>query len=473
METIRKSFNIFVPAKIVGDEDKSKPVRIGGIISSSIGDLEGDRLTGETVDYTPLKEGWGKIKFEHDSVNLKEPDNIIGFPLDVEERNGELWLLGELIPFEGIPDEQLSPQQRTAKSTYYLMKAIEEHNKRHPNKPQRLGFSVEGTVIRDKRTREIKKAILTSVVVTTKPVNRRTFASLLKSLSVGYGLSPAEQTGFGATRQESIDSYNKNQTKGERNMVFKNFEEALEYYLSQGLSEEDAKAKAKEYFEKQGKGDEPDTGDNEPDMGEPEPIQKSLKVAKAKFNEAIKSAKASLDVTLDIDFEELEESLRKSLKTDGDEIDLSDYFEAKQKSDVAMLEVVAALGEKQESLAKSIKAMAEGFNKFLEVNGYIHESVDFVKESQKLANQALLKSLKAKATTGIVPSDLLKGVEAYGQNRSEIQFEKLEKSVVADALFELYQKGKIPATAVSGYEGTGYVDERHKQQVIEYLSSKQ
>lgn len=471
-EYLAQSFSFFAPASLLKSQDvdgaAKEPYRIAGIITTEDEDMVKETLLLDNADTFYLENGWGKIKFEHDNRYLKEPDNIIGFPIKLVRDKGKLMIIGELIPFEGIPEDKMSPQQRLAKSVYNLMKAIEEHNKRHPENPQKIGFSVEGTILkRDNLTGKILKSNIMNVVLTTKPVNPNTYATLVKSLSVGYGMTPQTQTGLGATRKESIETSTKQ--KGEKNMVFKNFEEAKKYFLSQGLSEEEATAKAKEYFEKQNSKSE-----EEPPQETERPIQKSITLAKERFKSAVEHAKQVYALEDEEEFETLAKSLKKSVETitEGSEVDLTDYFINKGKADISLLEAIKSEGERQVHLAKSMQLIAEGFGEMLNTIDMLAKSMEFIKESQKLNNQALIKSLKTKASYSILPSDLISNVEYVDNNSTEARVEELNKSMVANALYELYKENKVPATVVSAYEGTGYIDSSIVPLVQSYIKSK-
>jgi len=87
-----------------------------------------------------------------------------------------------------------------------------------PNR--KLGFSIEGKVIR-RKDKTIEKAKIRNVAITNCPVNTDCTWNLLtksffsedlaiKSLSAGFGTSPATQTGGGALRTEGLDSDVKN-----------------------------------------------------------------------------------------------------------------------------------------------------------------------------------------------------------------------------------------------------------------------
>lgn len=477
-------FSFFAPAYLKKSSSGKNGYKIYGVISSETRDTQNEVLLTKGLDLSYLENGWGKIKYEHDNFLSKEPDNIIGFPERVIRKGGVIEFEGSLIPFdENVPDDMLTPQQRATKSAVGLMKAIEEYNALHPDKPQKIGFSVEGEYLeRDRATGIVMKARVRNVVLTTKPVNTTTFAKLVKSLSVGYGVTPETQTGFGATRLESIDGYKQQFYKGDSKMVFKDFEEAKKYFLSQGLSEEEAIKKAKEVMEKQSQ--KTNEGSSEPPTNDISEVQKSVAIDSLKKSIAIASSVE--EVQPDFEADTLSQKLIKSVETlhRGDNIDLSDYFTAKQETDVSVLEGVVAMLEKQDLLAKSIVALAQGLAQSISANENTTEkfakALSFIAESQKLSNQALLKSLKARADFNFAPSDLMKYdyVDNNAQNDDDVDLGKMNKSVIAKALYELAKDPSSGVTAidVSAYEGFRTLEDKHiplvKAKIKEMINNK-
>ena len=440
-------FSFFAPAFIIkgGANETTEVVRIGGVISSEDRDTDGEILKSSGMDFSYFNGGWGKVKFEHDNPMSKEPDNIIGFPTKLIRKGTLTAFEGELIPYNGIPDAQLTPQQRTAKSAHGLMKSIEEHNRRHPDNQQKLGYSIEGEYLqRDKKTGIVEKSRITNVVLTTKPKNTRTFANIMKSMNVGYGITPETQTGFGATRKESLDGTPKSKiSEGVKSMVFKSVDEAKKYFLSQGLSEEEATKKANEVTSK----------------GEPETAEKSL--SKNCFQKSIEFANAVEEIQPDIDTEKLSTSLKKSVNTMQNEgkIDLSAYFNAKQEADTSILEVVSAVAEKQDVIAKSLASLAQGLIAVVGENEGFAKSLETINAGQKINTQALLKSLKLKSDFNFAPSDVIKNLEIVDNvSGDEVDITRISKSVVSNALMALRAEGKASDNDVSAYEGARYME---------------
>lgn len=447
---MENTFNLFAPAYLKKGGEKEKTYKIVGVISTDKKDIDGEILLTEGLDLSYLEGGWGKIKYEHDNEISKEPDNVIGFPTKVIKKPKSIDIEAELIEFdENIPESELTPQQRNAKSVVGLLKAVEEYNKKHPDKPQKVGFSVEGDYVAREKTKEgrlVKKARVVNVVLTLKPKNTTTIAKLAKSLQLGYGMTPETQTGLGAIRKESLEGHNKQQfSKGENNMNFKSFDEAKAYFLSQGLTEEEAEKKAKEVMNKEAK----------PQTKEDENVEKSIA---ANLQKSINLARSVTEVRLNID-EDLSVKLEKSVKTmgEGEEADITPYFLAKQETDLALLETMKQLATKYDLLAKSVGAMSEGLLGMFNNNLALKKSIEFVKEGQKLSAQALGKVLAMRGGETFAPSDLLK-LEVADYNQENV---KLSKSIVLDALEELVKENQIPSVVLSGYEGTGYLDDKY------------
>jgi hypothetical protein len=444
-------FQIYAPAyyklQKSGDPKVPSKIRIGGIITTEDIDADGEIVLTKGLDLSYFGGGWGKIKFEHDSELLKEPDNIIGFPDEIRKSNRSIYFEGDLINFEGIPEAELTPQQRTAKSAYGLLKAVEEYNRTNPKIPQQVGYSIEGDILQRSQKGKgglVSKAIITNVVLTTKPKNRGTVATLVKSLQVGYGTSPETQTGFGATRLESIEGQNYSPKRG--NKMFNSKEEAKKAFLSQGKSEEEAEKLATEWETSQ-------------------KMDKSL-LAKESFQKSISLAKEVEKISLETPVEELNRKLEKSVRTmrDGENVDLTGYFNAKQELDLSILGISTALAEKQDLLAKSLVALSEGLSHIATENSTLKKSLDVIHQGNMVNGQLMIKGFGMKDNNpNFAPSDLLKSIQYEDNNKNfdggEVDLTKLSKSIVSDAIESLVTEGKATSTDVSAFEGMRYIDE--------------
>ncbi len=447
-------FTFFAPAYLKkSGEGKNGKIRIGGIITTEDVDADGEIILTKGLDLSYFEGGWGKIKFEHDNELLREPDNIIGFPDEIKKGSKSIYFEGDLIPFEGVPETLLTPQQKTAKSAYGLLKAIDEYNRDNPKNPQRIGFSIEGEYLQKSKNGVVPRARITNVVLTTKPKNRNTVATIIKSLQVGYGTSPETQTGFGATRQESIDGYNSQQKRGLK--MFTSKEEAKKAYLAQGKSEEEAERLACEWEKSQNT----DKSQN---------MDKSLNAAKESFQKSISLAKDVENISVETPVQELENRLQKSIKTmkEGDSIDLTDYFTAKQDVDLSVLSVVSAVAEKQNLLAKAISSLAGGLEHLVDENSNLKKALQTINDGNILNGKLIIKGFGMNSNVpNFAPSDLLKSVQYVDNNpqtATDVDLTKMSKSVVSDALEALVAEGKATPNDVSAFEGMNYIDDQLK-----------
>lgn len=439
-------FTFYAPAYLIKSGktagDGKEYIRVGGVISTEDKDSQNEILLSKGLDLSYFESGWGKIKYEHDDPNMRiEPDNIIGFPVRVFRKGGETHFEGRLIPFDpSAPESSLTPQQRLAKSAFTLMNAIEENNRNFPDSPQKIGWSIEGSYLAkpEKGTGIIRKARVNNVVLTTKPVNMNTCAAILKSLSVGYEHGSVNQSGFGATRQESLDNSVKFQTlnpeKEIKKMQFNSKEECYKYYLKQGLGPDEAMAKANEWEKSQGAG--PDNGNPADSQGE---LEKSAQAFSRAQNELIKSIDAKKFEPVDI--EGYQKQFKKSLTTGDDgEVDLSGYMQTKTDSDLKLMEVVSRLNEKVDVLSKALSVALVGFETMA-------KSLGGMDKIGRMNSSALLRLMKSNGAVSFAPSDLIKNVQ-FDDNSSNPDEGKLSKSEMLATIDKLFDEGKISGTDV-------------------------
>ena len=409
-------------------------------MSAEVKDTDGETLLSKGLDLSYFTGGWGKIKYEHED-NLA---HFIGAPTRVFKKGTELHFEGELYPFDGIPDDKLTAQQKTAKDAFGLLQSTDEWNRTHPNNQQKVGWSIEGAYLdQDKKTGIVRKARITNVVLTTKPVNTATFATLIKSLSVGYGTTPDTQTGFGATRKESIENTTKFQTNQEHTKMYKSKEECYKAMLAQGKSEEEAKELANKWEREQGGAKEP-AGDE---------MQKSLK----SFADAQESINNLTAIQPAFSIESFETEFKKSVQTSDNEIDITKYFEIKKEADLSLLDSQLALNQKVDLLAKALSSLITGVTPML-------KSVATTEQFSRLNGKALNVILKSKSTSGMIPSELIQKTEVVDNidNTENADFTKLNKSQKSDILFQLYEEGKVNSSVVTKAE-MGHIDEGTEQ----------
>lgn len=150
------------------DEAGEPVMRIGGIASTMDKDADGEYLDPAGFDVDPLKKS-GMVNWHHQAKN--SPSAIIGEPSKVELRPEGLWIESDLYASSPMACE-----------VYELAKTLE-----HDSKTRRLGYSIEGKVIKrgsnDKNSplyNKIVKAVITGVAVTHMPKNPHTFVNIIK-----------------------------------------------------------------------------------------------------------------------------------------------------------------------------------------------------------------------------------------------------------------------------------------------------
>lgn len=155
---------------------------IRGFASVPTEDREGEILDPMGFNIQPLLE-YGWINWEH------KKDKIVGIPIEAKISPQGLYIEAELL------------DTAEGNKVWELAQALNKTDKRN------LGFSVEGKVLeRDKENpQKIKRAIITDIAVTLKPVNpNTTFEIFSKALLSGYEL--ANQSGGGALRFQDLDN---------------------------------------------------------------------------------------------------------------------------------------------------------------------------------------------------------------------------------------------------------------------------
>ncbi len=436
-----EQFSFFSPAYISKSGNKNEPVKVGGCITAEERDADGEILLSKGLDFSYFTGGWGKIKYEHND----SPANFIGAPERIFKKGNEIHFEGELFAFEGMPEDKLTPQQKTAKEAYGLLKAVDDWNKTHPLNQQKVGWSIEGEYLeRNKKTGLVSKARITNVVLTAKPKNRATFAVIRKSLEVGYGMSPDTQTGFGATRKESIEMNTKNHLSKENTKMFKSKEEVISACKAKGMSDEQAQAEATKWEQDQKKA----------------PAEKSL--GGESFKKAIDTLNEAEGIQVSDEVAKIEESFAKSVPTDGEqEVDLSAYFEAKRTADMSILQNQISLNKKLDLLGKAIGSVVEGLNKSL-------GNVEHVSTLNARTSLQLLTGKKNQ--TGLVTDNLEQFQIEDNNNIQKSSDTQLTKSQKTDILFKLWEEGKAPAIMVQRAEN-GYFDAQAEQLIKSHTES--
>jgi hypothetical protein len=187
----------FLEKALTTKDDDPDPFswKVGGYASSSDTDLEGESLIPGGIDFEYfLRFGW--LNDDHQ----KGAAHKLGIPTEAYIDGKGFYVKGYLL--KGVPE---------ARGTFLLMKELATGN--HPRK---VGFSVEGKVLKQEGTKIIKSWVK-DVAITANPINTSTYANLVKSLSkydvkkpeIDKGLSAGyetqNQTGGDSLRVQDLE----------------------------------------------------------------------------------------------------------------------------------------------------------------------------------------------------------------------------------------------------------------------------
>jgi len=436
------TFSFFAPAYLeksskTSAKGKDVTFTVGGVISTQDKDTDGEIVKGLDID-TYFTGGWGKIKYEHNLY--KEPDCFIGYPKEVIKKGKDVHFVGELIAFDPeAKDENLTQQQRLAKSTVAFLRHIEDHNKQHPNNPQKAGWSIEGKIL-EKSKNVITKAQVINVVFTTKPVNTHTYAQLIKSLQVGYEHGGTNQTGFGATREESIGT--KNNKRGNK-MTKEQFYKSC---LEKGMSREEALKETQKWESQNSEKFNSTSEEGGNQAGE----------AKEMFGKSIQILSNFRDKEYDPEIAATETLMQKSIEVgEQEDVDFAGYITGMKDLIVENIKGTAFANEKSDIIAKSLAVTNKAFEKvasansaLLEQNAYLKDEITSIKKSLELTNQLLSKS------GGILTTNLINIPFAQENGGTEIN-----KAKALDYLTDLAIEGGLSDTDVTKYENSDYLSE--------------
>lgn len=439
-------FSFYAPAYLYKSGQPKQGAKVGGVITTEDKDTDGEIL--KSIDWTYFTNGLGKIKYEHHEI--KGPDAIIGFPQKLVKKGKDTHFEGTLVPYDpDAPEDKLTTRERLAKSVVTLLEHIEKFNATNPAIPQRAGWSVEGDYVSKDRN-GVVKARVTNVVFTTKPVNPRTFATLIKSLTVGAGLSPETQTGWGALSKENLEHITK--TKEGDNEMFMTKDEVYKSCLKKGMDEEAAKKEAEEWEAKQRKEKE----------GEFEAAEKSLSNSRTLLRKSISDYSKFEAIDLDIDIRGQEKALAKSLQTDrSGNIDITDYLGEMQNVQMTLLKSISALNEKIDIVAGMQKSLAEAQLGNLDSAEFsskavaiAEDKINGLEKSIKIVVTALRKSVSN--LLGADRINNLKYDDTAGDDNSKTK--DLTKSQKKQVLKSLIESGEVEDTAMIMFEsGNGYM----------------
>lgn len=456
------NFSFFASGYILEKSGKSQasPIRVGGIISTEDRDSQGEIL--KSVDWSYFTGGFGKIKYEHKEI--VGPDAVIGFPTKLIRKGRETHFEGELVPYDpSVPDDQLTKQQQLAKSVVNLLSHIDDFNKRHPESPQKAGWSVEGEYLSKSKSGEVK-ARVSNVVFTTKPVNNKTFAQLIKSLETGYGMTPETQTGWGAIAKESLDGKTKNssnsqQKTGEKRM-FKTKSDIYKSFIEEGMKPDEAKKKADEWEANQLK-----------EKGEAFGLaEKSLGNAKVTLEKSLEDFEKYDGIEIDIDVDKHSRSLAKSIDSSNGEVDITAYLQETQRIQLNLLKSIDGLNQKLDFLAGMQKSLAESTLGTIANEDFLRKSIAIADENVANLNKdlATFAKIMQKSFTTKTSGEILSSLSIADNDKVDEDAKQLTKSQNLQVLESLVKSGEVRDVDLIAYEGGGSM----KKEVEELVKSK-
>lgn len=202
-------FRIFLPdvqfidlTKSEQENDAYNSRQLKGVMSTSTRDRQGENVIAKGLDFGDF------LKYGHFNDNHSQDTSaIVGYP-------EEAWFEHQIQTPRGTTEGWIArgyvlKGTKRADAVWELAKALAQT----PNK--RLGFSIEGKVLRRKNN-VIEKAIVRNVAITNCPVNTDATWDVLaksfydedlanKALAAGYGTTPATKTGGAAIGKESLE----------------------------------------------------------------------------------------------------------------------------------------------------------------------------------------------------------------------------------------------------------------------------
>jgi len=203
------------PSLFEKSEDPHNSRRIRGVMSTITEDRQGETVFAKGLDFNPFLQH-GHFNDNHSQSTAA----IIGYPERAYYTDSIKMKKGDKC--EGwLTEGYIIKGTKRADDIWDLAKALAKTPDR------RLGFSIEGKVLRRKNSC-IEKALIRNVAITNCPVNTDCTWDVLaksftnediacKSLSAGYATAPGAQSGGGALRSESLeqdDGKKKKKNKG-------------------------------------------------------------------------------------------------------------------------------------------------------------------------------------------------------------------------------------------------------------------
>lgn len=138
--------------------------KVTGLASTGTIDRQGEIISPEGIDASPIAQGKGVFNFDHDN----SPESTIGLLDGYKKTDKGMFVTGRLFK-----------NHTKAKAVYEIMSSLGKADK------GRVGMSVEGKVLeRDPfNPKIIKRCVVKNVAITLNPVNTDTYADIMKSFA--------------------------------------------------------------------------------------------------------------------------------------------------------------------------------------------------------------------------------------------------------------------------------------------------
>jgi hypothetical protein len=194
MKPFPHSLYLPVSAYMSKGKPSGKRMRIGGLVSTDRVDLDGEKILQDGLDFTYfMKHGW----FNDDHKKGQTEGAVVGYPDTIKYlKKGQKMPNGKIASRNGWYVEGYLTDTEKGRQLFELASSL-------AGTGRSLGFSVEGKISdrsggnlvghtadgkRVVRGGTIRKAHITNIAITHKPVNTDTYLEVLaKSLTAGHG----------------------------------------------------------------------------------------------------------------------------------------------------------------------------------------------------------------------------------------------------------------------------------------------
>lgn len=204
-------FKVFAPVNAFEKAGGEHPMRIGGICTTERLDRQGEKIVQKGLDFTTfLAEGW------FNDNHGQSTTDVVGYPEDARYVQK-----GEQLPDGNVAEEPgwWVEGYLTGAKGEQIWKLAHSLQK----SPRRLGFSIEGSVMKreGKSGRTISKARVRNVAITHCPVAHGThLVALAKALTAGAAVGSADVSSGkpgdgGPLRPESLEGGPASSQEGE------------------------------------------------------------------------------------------------------------------------------------------------------------------------------------------------------------------------------------------------------------------